>query len=137
MSVKTPNPIDKHVGGRVRMRRLMLDMSQEKLGGALGLTFQQVQKYEKGVNRIGAGRLQQLAVILGVPVAFFFEGATTSAAPSSRAHSEGLTPAQLDEFLTTSEGLALIKAFLQIEDSDIRRCIVNLSTELATRVMRH
>ena len=75
MAKKAPNPIDKHVGSRVRMRRMMLSMSQEKLGGALGLTFQQVQKYEKGTNRIGASRLQQISQILQVPVAFFFEGA--------------------------------------------------------------
>src|SRR5579884_3539019 len=72
---KAPNPIDKHVGSRVRMRRMMLGMSQEKLGDAIGLTFQQVQKYEKGSNRIGASRLQQIALILQVPVSFFFEGA--------------------------------------------------------------
>ena len=72
---KSPNPIDKHVGNRVRMRRMMLRMSQEKLGDALGLTFQQVQKYEKGTNRIGASRLQQIAHTLQVPVSFFFEGA--------------------------------------------------------------
>jgi transcriptional regulator with XRE-family HTH domain len=71
---KAPSPIDKHVGSRVRMRRIMLAMSQEKLGAALGLTFQQVQKYEKGTNRIGASRLQQISQILQVPVAFFFEG---------------------------------------------------------------
>src|SRR5579863_7500014 len=72
---KAPNPIDKHVGSRVRMRRMMLGMSQEKLGNSLSLTFQQVQKYEKGTNRIGASRLQQISHILQVPVAFFFEGA--------------------------------------------------------------
>ena len=75
MTKKAPNPIDKHVGSRVRMRRMMLGMSQEKLGDALALTFQQVQKYEKGTNRIGASRLQQISQILQVPVAFFFEGA--------------------------------------------------------------
>ena len=75
MAKKAPNPIDKHVGSRVRMRRMMLSMSQEKLGDALSLTFQQVQKYEKGTNRIGASRLQQIANILQVPVSFFFEGA--------------------------------------------------------------
>jgi transcriptional regulator with XRE-family HTH domain len=67
-----PNPVDKHVGSRVRMRRVMLGMSQEKLGRALGITFQQVQKYEKGTNRIGASRLQHIARVLQVPVAFFF-----------------------------------------------------------------
>ncbi len=75
MAKKAPNPIDKHVGSRVRMRRMMLSMSQEKLGDALNLTFQQVQKYEKGTNRIGASRLQQISNILQVPVSFFFEGA--------------------------------------------------------------
>ncbi|MSP33216.1 MAG: XRE family transcriptional regulator, partial [Pseudolabrys sp.] len=74
MAKKVPNPIDKHVGSRVRMRRMMLSMSQGKLGDALGLTFQQVQKYEKGANRIGASRLQQISNILQVPVSFFFEG---------------------------------------------------------------
>src|SRR2546423_13379469 len=75
---KIPNPIDKHVGSRVRMRRVLIGMSQEKLGEALGLTFQQVQKYEKGTNRIGASRLQQISIILGVPVSFFFDGSPGS-----------------------------------------------------------
>src|SRR3954466_13920542 len=75
MAKKAPNPIDKHVGSRVRMRRMMLGMSQEKLGDALSLTFQQEQKYEKGTNRIGASRLQQIAHFLQVPVSFFFVGA--------------------------------------------------------------
>src|SRR3982074_2500536 len=75
MAKKAPNPIDKHVGSRVRMRRMMLSMSQTDLGDALGLTFQQVQKYEKGTNRVGASRLQHISQILQVPVAFFFEGA--------------------------------------------------------------
>ena len=75
MPKKSPNPIDKHVGGRVRMQRMALGMSQEKLGDAIGLTFQQVQKYEKGANRISASRLQQIAHVLGVPVTYFFDGA--------------------------------------------------------------
>src|SRR5947199_8158727 len=74
MSTKAPNPVDKYVGSRVRMRRIMLGMSQEKLGEALGLTFQQVQKYEKGTNRVGASRLQQISEILKVPVSFMFDG---------------------------------------------------------------
>src|SRR6266852_4573715 len=74
MAKKAPNPTDKHVGSRVRMRRMMLGMSQEKLGDALGLTFQQVQKYEKGANRISASRLQQTAHFLQVPISFFFDG---------------------------------------------------------------
>ena len=87
---KSPNPTDKHVGARVRMRRMMLGMSQEKLGNALGLTFQQVQKYEKGSNRIGASRLQHIAQILQVPVSFFFEGGP--AAEGSRGASELASP---------------------------------------------
>ena len=74
MSTKAPNPVDKYVGSRVRMRRIMLGMSQEKLGEALGLTFQQIQKYEKGTNRVGASRLQQISEILQVPVSFLFDG---------------------------------------------------------------
>src|SRR5438067_8895554 len=91
---KAPNPIDKHVGSRVRMRRMMLSMSQEKLGDALGLTFQQVQKYEKGTNRIGASRLQQISLILQVPVAFFFEGV-----PGPSGLGEAASPEYLTNFL--------------------------------------
>ena len=84
MSTKAPNPVDKYVGSRVRMRRIMLGMSQEKLGEALGLTFQQVQKYEKGTNRVGASRIQQISEILQVPVSFLFEGG-----PSGTARGDG------------------------------------------------
>jgi len=80
MSTKAPNPVDRYVGSRVRMRRIMLGMSQEKLGEALGLTFQQVQKYEKGTNRVGASRIQQISEILQVPVSFLFEGGPTGLA---------------------------------------------------------
>jgi len=88
MAKKTPNPTDRHVGARVRMRRMMLGMSQEKLGDALDLTFQQVQKYEKGANRIGASRLQQISNILQVPVSFFFEGAPNAPGHSSSGFGE-------------------------------------------------
>src|SRR5437667_10087380 len=107
---KSPNPTDKHVGARVRMRRMMLSMSQEKLGDALGLTFQQVQKYEKGANRIGASRLQHIAQILQVPVAFFFEGGP--AGEGARGGSEPASPSYVSEFLATRDGLALAKAFM-------------------------
>src|SRR5512144_816471 len=127
---KAPNPIDKHVGSRVRMRRMMLSMSQEKLGDALGLTFQQVQKYEKGTNRIGASRLQQIAHILQVPVSFFFEGA-----PHSPGHSGGMSeapsPAYGADFLATSDGLSLTKAFMRIKNSKLRRRIVDLVEQIA------
>ena len=130
MAKKSPNPTDKYVGSRVRMRRLMLGMSQEKLGEKLGLTFQQVQKYEKGTNRIGASRLQQISHILQVPVAFFFEGA-----PNLSTHGDGMkdapSPAYVSDFLATSEGLALTKAFMRIKEAKLRRRIVDLVEEIA------
>ena len=125
-----PNPTDKHVGARVRMRRLMLDMSQGNLGEALGLTFQQVQKYEKGTNRIGASRLQHLSHILQVPVTFFFEGAPHAAgAPTSLG--DAPSPAFVSDFLATSDGLSLTKAFMRIKDPKLRRTIVQLVQQIA------
>ena len=130
MAKKAPNPIDKHVGSRVRMRRMMLSMSQEKLGDALGRTFQQVQKYEKGSNRICASRLQQISLILQVPVAFFFEGA-----PSPPVRPIGLgeapSPEYVTDFLATTDGLTLVKAFMRIPNSKLRRRIVELVEEMA------
>ena len=110
---------------QVRMRRIMLAMSQEKLGAALGLTFQQVQKYEKGTNRIGASRLQQISHILQVPVAFFFEGLPNELAPSA------LSVAQIDDFISDSDGLRLIGAFMRIDNAALRRRIVMLVQEIA------
>src|SRR5688572_17234641 len=107
MAKKAPNPIDKHVGSRVRMRRMMLSMSQEKLGDALGLTFQQVQKYEKGTNRIGASRLQQISQILQVPVSFFFEGAPSAPGHQTEGMSEAASPAYVSVFLATFDVLEL------------------------------
>jgi transcriptional regulator with XRE-family HTH domain len=130
MAKKAPNPIDKHVGSRVRMRRMMLSMSQEKLGDALGLTFQQVQKYEKGTNRIGASRLQQISHTLQVPVSFFFDGA-----PSLPDQVDGMkeapSPAYVSDFLATSDGLALTKAFMRVKEGKLRRRIVDLVEEIA------
>jgi transcriptional regulator with XRE-family HTH domain len=131
MAKKAPNPIDKHVGSRVRMRRMMLSMSQEKLGNSLGLTFQQVQKYEKGTNRIGASRLQQISHILQVPVAFFFEGAPTVGSARGDGLGEAPSPAYVSDFLATSDGLALTKAFTRISDSKLRRRIVDLVEQIA------
>jgi len=125
MVKKAPNPIDKHVGSRVRMRRMMLGMSQEKLGDALDLTFQQVQKYEKGTNRIGASRLQKISHILQVRVAFFFAGAP-SVAGRPLGPTDAPSPAYVSDFLASSEGLALTKAFMHIKDPKIRRRIVDL-----------
>ena len=128
MAKKAPNPTDKHVGSRVRMRRMMLSMSQEKLGDALGLTFQQVQKYEKGTNRIGASRLQQIAHILQVPVSFFFEGG-----PSQEGDAQTGAPshAYVADFLSTSDGLMLTRAFMRIKDPKLRRRIVDLVQQIA------
>jgi transcriptional regulator with XRE-family HTH domain len=128
---KVPNPIDRHVGSRVRMRRMMLGMSQEKLGDALGLTFQQVQKYEKGANRIGASRLQQISQILQVSVSFFFEGAPSQRSERAEGFGEAPSPAYVSDFLATSDGLALTKAFVRIKDAKLRRRIVDLVEQIA------
>ena len=130
MSTKAPNPVDRYVGSRVRMRRIMLGMSQEKLGEALGLTFQQVQKYEKGTNRVGASRIQQIAEILQVPVSFLFEGGPTGTANAGGG--TGPSPSFVSDFLATSEGLALTRAFTRISDAKLRRSIVELVEQIAT-----
>jgi len=130
MSIKAPNPVDKYVGSRVRMRRIMLGMSQEKLGEALGLTFQQIQKYEKGTNRVGASRIQQISEILQVPVSFLFEGGPSTTASAVHG-SEGVSPTYVSDFLATSEGLALTRAFMRISDAKLRRSIVDLVERIA------
>ncbi|ALA17330.1 MULTISPECIES: helix-turn-helix domain-containing protein [Chelatococcus] len=127
---KVPNPIDKHVGSRVRMRRMFVGMSQEKLGESLGLTFQQVQKYEKGTNRIGASRLQQIAKVLGVPVEFFFDGAPAADGVAG-GFAEAPSSSYVSDFLSTSEGVQLTKAFIRIKDAKVRRRIVDLVVALA------
>ncbi len=134
---KAPNPIDRHVGSRVRMRRILLGMSQEKLGEALDLTFQQVQKYEKGTNRIGASRLQQISQILNVSPGFFFDGAPAldgaAASESTQAEfaedDEGST--YIVDFLSTTEGVRLNKAFARIHNPKVRKRIIDLVTSLA------
>jgi transcriptional regulator with XRE-family HTH domain len=125
------NPIDQHVGKRVRMRRLMLNMSQTDIAEALGLTFQQVQKYEKGTNRISASRLQQLCRILQVPVTFFFEGAPRALGLPEPTEGSAESPAYVSDFLATSDGVALVKAFMLIPDAKLRRAIVALVQEVA------
>ena len=125
---KRPNPIDVHVGSRVRMRRMMLGMSQVKLGEALGITFQQVQKYEKGVNRMGSSRLQQAADILGVTVPFFFEGATGG---TYKPDGSAPSPAYVNEFVSSEDGLRLIKAFARLPRPALRQRIVAVVREIA------
>ncbi|MFI5408303.1 MULTISPECIES: helix-turn-helix transcriptional regulator [Kaistia] len=126
---KQPNPVDTHVGGRVRLRRMMQGMSQEKLGESLGITFQQIQKYEKGTNRIGASRLQHIAQVLEVPVSFFFEDAPGSSTEVGFAESR--PAAFVTDFLTSTEGLQLNKAFVRIKDTKVRRRIVELVRAVA------
>ncbi len=127
---KRPHPVDIHVGGRVRMRRVLLGMSQEKLGGELGLTFQQVQKYEKGANRIGASRLWELSRILDVPIGFFYENAVVSNVNADGFEEEG-SQDFVTEFVYSGEGLNVIKYFARITDPNIRRSILNLIRSVA------
>ena len=129
--VKKPNPIDVHVGGRIRMRRNMLGMSQEKLGEALGITFQQVQKYEKGTNRVVASRLQDIASILNAPPAFFFEDAPNRETPSLLVRAEESANTLAMEFCSTGEGLALNRAFVKIANPKKRRLIIDLVKSMA------
>jgi transcriptional regulator with XRE-family HTH domain len=127
MKTKATNLIDRHVGSRVRMRRLMLDMSQSSLANELGITFQQVQKYEKGTNRIGASRLEHTAFALKVAVAFFFEGLPDFTDKSVRAAAPS---DELDKFMTTREGLDLARAFTRITKPAMRRKIADLVEEI-------
>ena len=124
MAKKAPNPIDKHVGSRVRMRRMMLGMSQEKLGDALGLTFQQVQKYERGANRVSASKLYQAARALQTPISYFFEGL---AEPDGEGGA-GADSAEraVGDFLNTPEGLELAAVFPKIRDAGVRRQMLEL-----------
>lgn len=132
MAGKKPNPVDQHVGSRVRLRRMLLGMSQERLGESMGLTFQQVQKYEKGVNRIGASRLFQISKILDVPVQFFFEEAPHSGdGVSPRGFAEPDSEAFILEFLNSREGLELNRAFVKIADPKVRKSVVDLVRSLA------
>jgi len=122
---KKANPIDGQVGNRVRIRRMLIGMSQEKLGDLLGLTFQQVQKYEKGINRIGAGRLFEIARILDVPINFFYDGVGTTS------DGVGETSAPVMEFVSSTEGLQLSLAFMKIKDPKVRKRVLDLVKSLA------
>jgi len=126
---KKPNPTDTHVGSRIRLRRNMLGMSQEKLGENLGITFQQIQKYEKGTNRVGASRLQAISSILGVPVAFFFEDLPDQGSPTG-GFAEDQSAGLAMDFCTSAEGLQLNRAFVKISDPKVRRRIIDLVKSL-------
>ena len=125
MAKKSPNPVDSHVGARIRMRRLMLELSQTQLGDALGVSFQQVQKYEKGSNRVGASRLQHIASILQVPVSFFFEEIPINRTEPTQI-SDTPSPESVTAFVSTTDGLKLIRAFMSIKKTALRRCIIRL-----------
>ena len=132
---KSPDLTDKHVGTRVRMRRLMLGLSQTKLADALGLTFQQIQKYEKGTNRISASKLQQIASALQVPIPFFFEGLP---GPSNKPAKKDGTFLSSDvfQFMATSDGLSLAQSFTRIRSPKLRHCIVSVVETLASKASR-
>ena len=132
MPRKKEQTIDAHIGARVRLRRLMLGMSQESLGGQLSLTFQQIQKYEKGVNRISASRLYALARALSVPVNYFFEGLSNPDLPSDYdSLQEANTASPYLDFVSSGEGVQLNKAFLKIEDDVTRRKILAIVEDIA------
>ena len=134
-NARRPNPMDIHVGSRVRLRRMLLGMSQEKLGDHLGLTFQQVQKYEKGINRIGASRLFDLSKTLGVPISYFYEDAPVAGhglAEDPCEYGEKTVESSVFDFLSTREGLELNKAFVKITNARVRRTIVELVRSLAS-----
>ena len=133
MTAKMPNPIDVHVGSRLRMRRMLVGMSQEKLGEHLDLTFQQVQKYEKGSNRISASRLYDMARILDVPVQFFFDDMPGKALSRPVAgFAENQDSFQMTDFLTSSDGAQLIRAFADIKSSEVRRKVIDLVKSIST-----
>lgn len=127
MIKKTPNPIDIFVGSRVRLRRLMVGMSQEALADRLGVTFQQVQKYEKGTNRISASRLQAISDVFRVPPSFFFQDDESAVPTAGVAHETG----DVSTFVSSKEGLDLNRAFLKIGDSSVRKSIIALATALS------
>ena len=129
-NARRPDPIDSYVGTRLRLRRKMLNLSQERLAERLGITFQRVQKYEKGTNRVGASRLYQLARVLEVPVAFFFPEPAEQQAPAGM--SEDIGPDYVMDFLSSSEGIELNRAFAQIRDSKVRRRVIDLVRSIAT-----
>ncbi len=129
LKAEKPNPVDVHVGSRVRLRRTLLGMSQEKLGDAIGLTFQQVQKYERGANRVGASRLYDLARVLDVPVAYFFEELADGSV--SGGTSDPPTEPFQSNPMMKRETLELVRAYLRISDPQIKRRLFELAKALA------
>jgi len=132
LNKKKPNPVDTYVGSRIRLRRTMIGMSQEKLGDSLGITFQQIQKYEKGANRVGASRLQAIAGILGVTVSFFFDDAPGADQQHVVGFAEDSGTSAFNDFISSAEGVQLNRSFVRINDPKIRRRIVDLVRALAS-----
>jgi len=128
---KQADPIDAQVGNRVRLRRMLVGMSQEKLGELLGLTFQQVQKYEKGVNRIGAGRLFRIAHILNVEVPYFFQDVQDQLSNARQGFAEESSAPPVMEFVSSGEGLQLSLAFMRIKDARVRKRVLELVKSMA------
>ena len=126
---RSPNPVDLHVGTRVRLRRQILKMSQEKLGDQLGVTFQQVQKYERGANRVGASRLWRMSQVLDVPVSFFYDGLSEDM-PSTEFGEGDQTPI-VYEFINSTDGVSLAMAVSKIKNKAVRRQILELARSLA------
>ena len=126
---RSPNPVDVHVGTRLRLRRQVMKMSQEKLGDSLGITFQQIQKYERGANRVGASRLWKISQVMDVPVSFFFEGLGDGYVPGEFAENDQL-PIVYD-FINSSDGVALATAVSKIKSKAVRRQILELARSLA------
>lgn len=131
--IETPNPIDVRVGARLRLRRNMLGLSQEKLGQLIGLTFQQVQKYERGANRIGASRLHELSRVLDVPVSFFFEDTDPVRAPAMGGFAEPAAEALKSDVLRKQETVELVQAYFTIKDATVRQRLRDLAKALATK----
>lgn len=130
-----PRPVDVHVGSRVRLRRTMLGMSQEKLGAAIGLTFQQVQKYERGTNRIGASRLFELSKVLDVPVSFFFDDMPVEIAQTGGGRPHGFSESEAAVYeadtLAKRETLELVRAYYRIKSEKVRKRVFELTKALA------
>ena len=131
LDTRTPNPVDLHVGARIRLRRRMQGVSQEKLADALGLTFQQVQKYERGANRVSASKLYEIAAALKAPVAYFFDGLADPTADSDTGLAAASDEQTVHAFLMTAEGLELAKLFPALQRGRVRRRFLDLMRALA------
>jgi len=125
--------VDAHIGQKIRARRNLLGLSQTELANAAGITFQQIQKYEKGVNRVGSSRLLQFSEALGVPPSYFFDGAPTVGKKISAPQEGELSEGSIISFLGTREGVALVRTFLAIKEKPIRQNLIEFIASLKTK----